>query len=81
MQVMSETEMLEEKMRVIMRELKEAVDISVDIIQREPAAKKAVFYFWERFISTFFAYASYRSRQAGQNLLTAISLVGLRRWL
>ena len=81
MLVMPETETLEEKMCAIMRELKEAIDLSVVIIQQEPAAKKAIFYFWERFISTFLAYATYKSREVGQNLLTAISLAGLRRWL
>ncbi|NPV90868.1 MAG: hypothetical protein HPY50_08855 [Firmicutes bacterium] len=58
--------------------LKEAVDMTVEIKQKDAHNKQAT-WLWEDFLGDFWGYIRRKSRESGHNLLAGISFFRLRR--
>jgi hypothetical protein len=70
---------LQEKMGHILAELRAAVDLSVQIRQQSPQAKKEVSLLWEKFLSVFLNYIKQKGKETRENLLDGLSWMRLSR--
>jgi hypothetical protein len=70
---------LHERLRRIMTELRAAVDLSIQIRQQSPQAKKDVALLWEKFLGAFLGYLKQRGKESKENLLDGLSWMRLSR--
>jgi hypothetical protein len=63
----------------ILTEMRAAVDLSVQIRQQSPQAKKEVTHLWEKFLAAFLSYVRKKGKEAGINLLDGVSWMRLSR--
>jgi hypothetical protein len=70
---MAEINELENKMRLAMKDLKECVEMSLQIRKENPEAKKRIDKYWEAFLSHFLDYVRRREKESGEALLKGIS--------
>lgn len=78
---MAELTELENKMRSVMSQAKECVDISVELIEGQTEDKKIVYKHWENFLTHFFEYVKKKEKESGQDILKGISLTKLIRFI
>ncbi|MBS4030214.1 MAG: hypothetical protein KGZ63_02165 [Clostridiales bacterium] len=64
---------LEDKMKVVMKDLKACVEMSIQIRKENPEAKKRIDKYWEAFLSHFLDYVKRREKESGEALLKGIS--------
>jgi hypothetical protein len=70
--------MLEDKLRHLTWELKEAVDLSIEVRRESPQDKHETIRLWEEFLGQLFGYIKYKSKESKDNLLAGISLTRLK---
>lgn len=75
---MSKAVLLEDKLRRLIWELKEAVDLTIEVRRESPQIKHESIRLWEEFLGQFFGYIKYRSKESKDNLLAGISLTRLK---
>ncbi len=75
---MATSEMLQQKMGNAMQNLREAVDLSIELRAQSPQNKSEVIKLWEDFLGQFFGYIKQRSKEAKDNLLAGISWTRLK---
>lgn len=68
-----QVECLAEKLSGLSRELKEAVDISIQLRAQSVQNKNDVARLWEEFLGQLFGYIKQRSKESRDNLLAGIS--------
>jgi hypothetical protein len=73
---MAELNELENKMRIVMKDLKECVELSMQIRAEKPEAKKQVNRYWEHFLKHFLEHVHSRAK-GGEDLFRGISLAKL----
>ncbi|SMC99759.1 hypothetical protein [Sporomusa malonica] len=66
-------ERLAEKLSGLSRELKEAVDLSIQLRAQSAQNKNEVARLWEDFLGQLFGYIKQRSKESRDNLLAGIS--------
>lgn len=74
---MATVEILREKITRISQELREAVDMSIEL-RANSQNKAEVIKVWEEFLGGFFGYIKQRSRESKDNLLAGISWTRLK---
>lgn len=77
---MPELNDLENKMKAVMRDLKECVDLSIEIRTENQDVKKRIDKYWEQFLSHFLEYVRRREKESGQELLKDISITKLLKF-
>lgn len=75
---MATLQSLQEKILGITRDLRDAVDLSIELRAQSPQSKTEVVKIWEEFLGAFFGYIKQRSRESKDNLLTGISWTRLK---
>jgi hypothetical protein len=75
--ILSESQALKLKLNSVLEELKETVDVSL-LIKEKDATGKVVPLMWEDFLRQFITYVQARGRETGQNLFNGISLSKIR---
>ncbi|CUH97769.1 hypothetical protein P22_3913 [Propionispora sp. 2/2-37] len=75
---MADVKVLREKVLGITKELREAVDVSIELRKQSPEDKEEVIVIWESFLKDFFGYVKQRSKEAKDNLLSGISWTRLK---
>ncbi|SHI77076.1 hypothetical protein [Propionispora hippei] len=75
---MADVQDLKEKVSGISKELREAVDISIELRRQSPQDKSEVIVIWELFLKDFFGYVKQRSKEAKDNLLSGVSWTRLK---
>lgn len=70
---MSELEQVRAKLSQALVVIREAVDISLQIMSQGPSKAKEVSALWENFLREFLSYIKQKSRETGRNLFAAIS--------
>lgn len=78
---MAELKDLENKMRALIAQGKECVDLSFEIIDKEPETKKVILKHWENFLIHFFEYIKDKEKETGQDITKGISVRKLMRFL
>ncbi|MDW8802375.1 hypothetical protein P8V03_14590 [Clostridium sp. A1-XYC3] len=71
---MAELKDLENKMRALIAQGKECVDLSFELIHREPETKKVILKHWENFLLHFFEYIKGKEKETGEDIIKGISL-------
>jgi hypothetical protein len=71
-------ELLREKVTGITRDLRQAVDMSIELRAQSPRHKTEVVKVWEEFLGGFFGYIKQRSRESKDNLLAGIAWTRLK---
>ncbi|MCT8976758.1 hypothetical protein N4T77_09115 [Clostridium sp. CX1] len=71
---MAELKDLENKMRALIAQGKECVDLSFELIHREPETKKVILKHWENFLFHFFEYIKGKEKETGEDIIKGISL-------
>ena len=74
---MAELNELENKMHLVMKDLKECMELSLQIRAEKPEAKKQVNRYWEHFLKHFLEHVRSRAKERGEDLFQGISLVKL----
>lgn len=69
---------LETKLLQLTRDLREAVDMTIDIRRESPQYKHETILLWETFLGKLFGYIKLRSKESKDNLLSGISLTRLK---
>lgn len=64
---------VEDKLTEAIKNLREAIDMSVNIKAQGAEADKQICRLWETFLGEFFSYIRQRSKESKQNLLAGIS--------
>jgi len=72
---------LESKMKAVMVQVKECVDISLDIMGKEQGTKSVILKHWENFILHLFDYIKRREKDSGQDIIKSISLTRFLKYL
>lgn len=75
---MADVRILREKVAGITKELREAIDLSIELRRQSPQSKEEVIAVWEAFLKDFFGYVKQRSKEAKDNLLSGISWTRLK---
>ncbi|SEP19916.1 hypothetical protein [Propionispora vibrioides] len=75
---MADLQDLKEKVSAISKELREAVDLSIELRRQSPKDKSEVIVVWELFLKDFFGYVKQRSKEAKDNLLSGVSWTRLK---
>ena len=75
---MATIEDLRGKIAAIGGELRQAVDISIELRAQSPQSKDEVVEVWEEFLGGFFGYIKQRSRESKDNLLGGISWTNVK---
>ncbi len=75
---MEDVTALQEKISRITQEVREAVDLSIELRSQSPHSKSEVIKIWESFLKDFFGYVKQRSKEAKDNLLAGISWTSLK---
>ena len=75
---MATIELLHQKILNANRELKEAIDISIELRRQSPKSKGEVIQIWEEFLGQFFGYIKKASKESKDNLLAGISWARLK---
>lgn len=75
---MATIELLQQKISNANRELKEAIDISIELRRQSPNSKGEVVQVWEEFLGNFFGYIKKASKDSKENLLAGISWARLK---
>lgn len=70
---MADVNELENKLKLTMRELKECVELSIQIRKEDPEAKKRIDKYWEQFLRHFLEHVRRREKESGEELLKGIS--------
>ncbi|MDW7674053.1 MAG: hypothetical protein SCK28_05900 [Bacillota bacterium] len=74
---MSELKELEGKMKYVMSNLKDTVDLSLDIRAKHPETKKIIDSYWEEFLSHFVTYIKRREKETGDEVLKGFAFLNL----
>lgn len=77
---MAELNELENKLKNVMRELKECVELSIAIRAESAEARPRIDKYWQLFLSHFLEYVRKREKESGQELLKGISLTKLLKF-
>lgn len=77
---MAEIKDLENKMKAVMSQAKECVDLSKEIIVTDPDSNKVIYRHWENFLTHFFEYVKKAEKESGQDILKGISLAKLLKF-
>lgn len=75
---MADLDELRTKVADIARELREAVDMTIELRARSPQHKGEAIKIWEEFLGGFFGYIKQRSRESKDNLLAGVSWTKLK---
>lgn len=75
---MATIELLHQKILNANRELKEAIDMSVELRRQSPQTKSEVVKMWEEFLAQFFGHIKNKSKESKDNLLAGISWTRLK---
>ncbi len=75
---MADLDELRAKVEGIAHELREAVDMTIELRARSPQHKEAAIKIWEEFLGGFFGYIKQRSRESKDNLLAGVSWTRLK---
>lgn len=75
---MAEVRALREKISGLTRELRTAVDLSIELRAQSAKDKEEVIKIWEEFLKDFFGYIKQRSKEAKDNLLAGMSWTRLK---
>ncbi|MDR3565648.1 MAG: hypothetical protein P4N59_30000 [Negativicutes bacterium] len=71
-------ELLQNKIAAVTKDLREAVDLSIELRSQSPQVKTEVVKLWEEFLGNFFGYIKQRSRESKDNLLAGIAWTRLK---
>ncbi|MCX7922611.1 MAG: hypothetical protein N3B21_11480 [Clostridia bacterium] len=74
---MAEVKDLENKMKAVMVQLKECVDLSFELIAEKEDTKKIIYKYWENFLTHFLDYVKKREKDTGEDILKGLSLKSL----
>jgi hypothetical protein len=72
---------LENKMRAVMSQAKECVDMSLEIMGKDQGAKAVILKHWENFILHLFDYVKRKEKESGQDILQGVSLARFLKYL
>ncbi|BBB92644.1 MAG TPA: hypothetical protein PKA28_03555 [Methylomusa anaerophila] len=64
---------LQERLNRIAHDLRDAVDMTIEMRQQSPQSKGEVTRLWENFLGQFLGYIKHRSKESKDNLLSGIS--------
>ncbi|ATW26257.1 hypothetical protein [Candidatus Formimonas warabiya] len=70
---------LEQQLREIIRNLKSAIDASVDLRKQGSEAKGQVSQLWQEFLAQFMSYIREKSIASGENLLAGVAFPKWKR--
>lgn len=76
--MMTDLDELRTKVGNIAHELREAVDMTIELRAGQPQHKGDSIKIWEEFLGGFFGYIKQRSRESKDNLLAGISWTRLK---
>lgn len=76
---MAELNDLENKMRAVITQAKECVDLSFEIVGKDPKTKKVILKHWENFLVHFFRYIKDKEKETGEDIIKGISVTKLMR--
>jgi len=68
---------LEKKMNLAMQELKECVELSIELRRSNPQLKSTIDNNWTQFLSQLLEYIRRREKETGEDLLKGFSLAKL----
>lgn len=77
-ETIEEVILLSEKLKQIAKDLRVAVNLSIEIRRRFPESKQDTVLLWEEFLGQLFGYIKQRSKEAKDNLLSGISITRLK---
>jgi hypothetical protein len=72
---------LEDKMRAVMAQAKECVDMSVDIILKDPSTKPVILKHWENFLFHLLDYVKKKESASGQDIIKGIALTRFFKYI
>ncbi|MDF2571638.1 MAG: hypothetical protein K0R55_3242 [Sporomusa sp.] len=75
---MEDVRILQEKVSKIKQELRNAVDLSLEIRAQSSESKEEVIKIWEILLKDLFGYIKQRSKEAKDNLLSGVSWTRLK---
>lgn len=65
-------------LRQILRDLRTAIDMTIEVRRQSQQDKNQTIVLWEEFLSSFFGYIKQKSKENKDNLLSGISLTRMR---
>lgn len=74
----AKTGLLEAKLRQLVWDVREAVDLTIQIRHESPHSKPDTIRMWEEFLASLFGYIKLKSKENKDNLLSGISLTRLK---
>jgi len=74
-----EADRLKMKLDHILAQVREVVDLSLEIKAKNPREGVQVTALWEDFLRQFFLYVKKRGRETNQNLMTGVSLTRITK--
>lgn len=74
---MPEIKELEEKLKLIMSQLKECFELSLAIKKQSPNEKNRIIKYWEDFAKHFLNYVKTREKETRENIISQFSLGSL----
>lgn len=78
---MAELSDLENKMRAVMAQAKECIDMSFDIMRKEQGTKTVILKHWENFFVHLFEYVKRKESDSKQDILKGMSLTRFLKYL
>lgn len=78
---MADLKELEDKMKALIAQGKECVNLSLEVIDKEPETKKVILKHWENFLLHFFQYIKDKEKETGQDITKGISLRKLMKFM
>jgi len=78
---MTELNELESKMKAVMSNAKECVDLSLNMIKANKNAETVIVKHWENFVLHLFEYVKKKEKETGQEILKGISLTRFMKLL
>jgi metal-dependent amidase/aminoacylase/carboxypeptidase family protein len=72
---LEDTKELQDRMKNIMQELKDSVDLSIEIRKKNGSCKKIVDSYWEDFFTHFLNYIKKREEESGEEILKRFSII------
>lgn len=78
---MADIKELEDKMKAVMAQAKECVDMSLELAKEDQEAKNTTYRHWENFLTHFFQYIKHKEKETGVAVMKGIPLTKLIKFL